>query len=70
MRTHVNIHILVYKHGNKKGNGWRDELGCKKIKQKMVGGNGKKKRERNEPATTNELVLQERSPSASDSVRK
>lgn len=30
MRTNVNIHILVYKHGNKKGNGWRDELGCKK----------------------------------------
>lgn len=32
------------------------------IKEKMVGGNGKKKRERNEPATTNEFVLQERSP--------
>lgn len=30
MRTNVNIHILVYKHENKKGNGWRDELGSKK----------------------------------------
>lgn len=30
MRTNVNIHILVYKHENKKENGWRDELGSKK----------------------------------------